>query len=313
MPRHPHGVTSLAFSLPPEDSMDLSTVTRITAARHRDDLRALGPHVAPLAGGSELFAAPRADLTGLVDLAAFDWPDLVATPAPAGGFDLEIAATCTVAALSALPPAPGWTAHALIHQCCTSFYASFKVWNVATVGGNLATSLPAGPMTALAVALDADVLIWRGDGRDERVPAARFVTGNMSNVLGATDVIRSVHVSATALGARTAHRQIALSPLGRTGALLVGRLDTDGGFVLTVTGGTLRPVQLRYPRVPGEAALAADVAAIDCWFTDAHGAADWRRAVSALLGEEIRRELQAPPGETGPKNPADTTTEQAPA
>ena len=292
--------------------MDLSTVTRITAAHHRDDLRALSPRIVPLAGGSELFAAPRAELTGLVDLTAFAWPELVVTPAETGGFDLEIAATCTVAALSTLPSAPGWTAHPLIYQCCTSFYASFKVWNVATVGGNLATSLPAGPMTALAVALDADVLIWRGDGRDERVPAAEFVTGNMSNVLGAADVIRSIHLSAAVLAARTAHRKIALSPLGRTGALLAGRLDTDGGFVLTVTGGTLRPVQLRYPALPTETGLAADIAALDCWFTDAHGAADWRRAVSGVLGEEIRRELEAPVPPQ-PDDPAAATTEQGQA
>ena len=28
------------------------------------------------------------------------------------------------------------------------------------------------------------------------------------------------------------------------------------------------------------------------WFTDPHGAADWRRAVVGVLAEEIRAELQ---------------------
>ncbi|WP_297367420.1 FAD binding domain-containing protein [Cryobacterium sp.] len=272
-----------------EARMDLTTVASITPARTRADLAALGDTVEPLAGGSELFADPRIHLTGLVDLQTMGWPDLTVT---ADG--LEIAATCTLAALSRLPAEPGWVAHPVFHQACTALFGSFKIWNVATVGGNLCTSLPAGPMICLTAALDAEVLIWRADGSDERMPAVDFVTGNTTNVLAPGDVLRSITVPASALAARTAYRKIALSPLGRSGAVLIGRLDTDGTFVLTVTGGTVRPVQLRYPQRPGADALAAGIADIDAWFTDAHGAADWRRAVSGLLGEEIRQELAAP-------------------
>jgi CO/xanthine dehydrogenase FAD-binding subunit len=273
----------------PEDRMDLTTVQSITPARTRADLAGLGATVVPLAGGSELFADPRVHLTGLIDLQTLNWPDLTITPD-----GLEIAATCTLAALSQLPAEPGWTCHPVFHQACTALFGSFKVWNVATVGGNLCTSLPAGPMICLTAALDAEVLIWHADGSDERMPAIDFVTGNTTNVLAPGDVLRSIHVPAAALAARTAYRKIALSPLGRSGAVLIGRLDTDGTFVLTVTGGTVRPVQLRYPETPAAADLAADIAAIDAWFTDAHGAADWRRAVSGLLGEEIRQELAVP-------------------
>ncbi|HSP51734.1 MAG TPA: FAD binding domain-containing protein [Cryobacterium sp.] len=281
--------------------MDLNTVLTITSARHRDDLAQLGAQVAPLAGGSDLFADPQTQLTGLVDLQTLRWPALTLTtnadaghPGPGttpGTPGLTIAATCTIAELSRLPAAPGWTAHPLLYQCCTALYGSFKIWNVATVGGNLCASLPAGPMTSLAAALDAEVLIWRSDGSDERMPAAAFVTGNTTNALGTGDVLRSIHVPAASLAARTAYRKIALSPLGRSGAVLIGRLDTDARFVLTVTAGTVRPVQLRYDTLPDADTLARDIAAIDCWFTDAHGAADWRRAVSGVLGEEIRAEL----------------------
>jgi CO/xanthine dehydrogenase FAD-binding subunit len=273
--------------------MDLSTVSAITQARTRDDLRALGPTVVPLAGGSELFAYPRVELTGLVDLQSMGWPALTVTDD-----GLEIAATCTLAELSRLSPAPGWAAHPVFHQACTALFGSFKVWNVATVGGNLCTSLPAGPMICLAVALDARLLVWRADGSDEWMPAAGFVTGNTTNVLAPGDVLRSIHVPASSLAATTAYRKIALSPLGRSGAVLIGRRDTDGAFSLTITGGTLRPVRLDYPAAPGAETLARDVAAIDEWFTDAHGAADWRQAMSALLGEEIRRQLAGAPAVT---------------
>jgi len=277
--------------------MDLNTVVTITSARDRADLRLLGDTVAPLAGGSELFADPRVHLTGLVDLHTFGWPALTVTPE-----GLDIAATCTLSQLAALPAEPGWTAHPLLFACCTALYGSFKVWNVATVGGNLATALPAGPMTSLAAALDAEVLVWRRDGSDELLPAADFVTGNMTTVLGTGDVLRSVHIPAAALRARTAFRKIALSPIGRSGAVVIGRLDRDGRFTLTVTAATVRPVQLRFPALPTAAVLSAGIDGIDAWFTDAHGAADWRAAVSGVLAEEIRQQLAAPeqnPAESG--------------
>lgn len=267
--------------------MDLNTVTTITPARHRRDLRALGETVVPLAGGSELFADPRVHLTGLVDLHTLGWPSLTVSDE-----GLDIAATCTLAELAGLPAEPGWRAHPLLFQCCTALFGSFKIWNVATVGGNLCTALPAGPMITLAVALDAELLVWRRDGSDDRVPAHAFVTGNASTVLGTGDVLRSIRLPASALRDRTAYRKIALSPIGRSGAVLVGRVDADGAFSLTVTAATLLPVRLRYPALPSAATLRRDVHGIDAWFTDAHGAADWRRAVSGVLAEEIRGELE---------------------
>ncbi|TFD73973.1 FAD binding domain-containing protein [Cryobacterium fucosi] len=266
--------------------MDLNTVLTLTPARTRADLAALGPTVAPLAGGSDLFGEPQVHLTGLVDLQTLGWEPLTVTAA-----GLEIAATCTIAELSRLPEAIGRVAHPLFFQCSAALYGSFKIWNVATVGGNLCASLPAGPMTALAAALDGEVLLWRSDGSDERLPAVDFVTGNQANRLDPGDVLRSILLPASTLDSRTAFRRIALSPLGRSGTLLIGRTDADGAFVLTVTAGTVHPVQLRYDSTPSASALERDIAAIDVWFTDAHGGADWRRAVSGVLGEEIRAEL----------------------
>ena len=287
--------------------MDLNTVVTITPARERADLRVLGDTVAPLAGGSELFADPRAHLTGLVDLQAFGWPALTVTPE-----GLEIAATCTLAQLAALPARPGWTAHPLLFECCTALYGSFKVWNVATVGGNLATALPAGPMTSLAAALDAEVLVWRRDGSDEFLPAADFVTGDMTTVLRTGDVLRSIHIPEASLRARTAFRKIALSPIGRSGAVVIGRLDRDGRFTLTVTAATVRPVHLRYPILPTAAELRSGIEGIDAWFTDAHGAADWRAAVSAVLAEEVRQQLEAPEPAATPSEAPPTGSEARP-
>ena len=96
---------------------------------------------------------------------------------------------------------------------------------------------------------------------------------------------------AGAPASRTGFRRIALSPLGRTGTLVIGRADPSGEVVFTVTGGTTRPRVLRFDEPPSAAALADAVDSIDDWYDDAHGKPDWRRAMSLKFAEEIRGEL----------------------
>ncbi len=63
---------------------------------------------------------------------AFDWPAWTVLDG-----DLVISSTCTLAELAAIPDDRGWPAHPLFFQACTALLGSFKVWNVATVGGNV--------------------------------------------------------------------------------------------------------------------------------------------------------------------------------
>jgi CO/xanthine dehydrogenase FAD-binding subunit len=265
--------------------MDLSTIQRVRVVRERGELAAMGPRTAVIGGGSWVFSLPHDHLDELLDLQGFGWE-----PLRSSADGLSVAATCTFAELAAMPDT-GRAAHRLFFQCCTALLGSFKIWNVATVGGNIANALPAGPMISLAAALDARALVWRADGSDDLVPVAELVTGNMTTLLEHGDVIRSIEFPAHALDARTAYRKIALSPLGRSGAVVIGRLDRDGAFVLAVTAATIRPEVLRFPRAPSAPELAAAIDGIGTWFTDPHGAADWRHAVVGVLAEEIREEL----------------------
>lgn len=267
--------------------MDLNTVAVIRQPSSRADL-ALAAGESFLGGGSWLFSEPQTHLTGLVDLTTLGWAPLVETPE-----GLSVAATCTLAQLADLPRRPAWRAQPLFRQCCTALLGSFKVWNVATVGGNICLALPAGPMTSLAVALDATALVWTPDGGERRVAAVDFITGVESTVLGFGEVLRSVDLPLAALRSRTAYRKIALSPLGRSGTLVIGRLAADGGFTLTVSAGTDRPVLLRWDAAPSGGDLESGIRSIDNWYDDAHGAPDWREAMSVLLAEEIRQELAA--------------------
>jgi CO/xanthine dehydrogenase FAD-binding subunit len=267
--------------------MDLPTLTEVRLPATRDDLE-LSETVIPLGGGTWLFSEPQDHLTGLVDLMALGW-----TPwerRADGG--LSVAATCTMAQLTRIPAEEGLRALPLFRQCAESLLQSFKIWNTATVGGNIATALAAGALIGLAGALDGELVIWTADGGERRERVSEFVVAQRTTTIRTGEVIRSIEFGPGPLSATTAFRRIALSPLGRAGTVLAARRDPDGSFVLCITGGTTRPEVIRFPFLPSRDELAAAVAIVPTWFTDAHGAADWREAVSRLLAEEIRLELE---------------------
>jgi len=273
--------------------MDLTTVREIRTPSRRDEI-VFAPGERPLGGGTWLFSERQPGLTGLVDLTSLGWTPVERGSADDGRDVVGIAATCTIAELLRLPADDDWAAHPLIDQCANSLLASFKIWNVATVGGNVALGLPAGAMTSLMATLDATALVWTTDGGERRQPVSTFVTGVVQNALEPGEVLRALEVPVDSLRSRTGFRRISLSPLGRSGTLVTARLGLDGEFVVTITAGTTRPVQLRFDEVPGERALADAVARVDCWYSDPHGDPDWRRAMSTRFADELRVELAQP-------------------
>ncbi len=270
--------------------MDLNTVERYRPALSRADLT-LAPGERVLAGGTWLFSEPQLATTGLVDLTTMGWPALEYTED-----GLRIGATCTIAELSRLPGRDGWAAQPLFFQCANALLASWKIWNVATVGGNICQSFAAASMVSLAVALDGVALVWTPDGGQFHVPIQDLITGNGSNILAPGEVLRAVDIPVAALRARTGFRQIALSTLGRSGAILTGRIEDDGATVFGITAATLRPTVLRYEQLPDAVTLRRDVDAVRGYYADPLGAADWRRQISGVLLEEIRAELAEPAG-----------------
>jgi CO/xanthine dehydrogenase FAD-binding subunit len=242
-----------------------------------------------LGGGTWLFSQPQPRVTRLLDLRAFGW-----TPVEEDGDGVLVAATCTLAQLARWQPAHSAyaPAAALARQCCHALLGSFKVHNVATVGGNICLSLPAGPMTSLASALDGMVLV-RGPGGTRRgLPVADFVTGDGSNELRAGELLTHVWLPSAPLEGRTAFRQLSLSPVGRSAVLVIARRDPAGQTVITVTASTPRPVQLRFPAAPSPAeALAGLDAAAPAYIGDVHGNATWRAAMTRRLIAEALGEL----------------------
>lgn len=273
--------------------MDLHTIETLIRLRSRADLPEWQDGDAWLAGGTWLYSEPQPALRRLIDLTTLGW-----APHEVGRKSLTLSATCTVAALERLELPGSWIAAPLVGQCCRALLGSFKVWNGATVGGNLCLALPAGPIIALAAALEGECLLWAPDGGERRLPVTEFVRGPQSTALAPGEILRSLTLPAAALSRRTAFRRISLSPHGRSGALLIGTRDADGSFALTVTAAVRRPLRLAFPHLPDPDALMQAIAAsipADLYYDDVHGRPDWRRHVTRLLAGEIRDELAEMP------------------
>ncbi|MGR4881055.1 FAD binding domain-containing protein [Streptomyces sp. LARHCF249] len=271
--------------------MDLNTITEVVrrpADRPGADWR---EGDAWLAGGTWLFSAEQPGLRRLVDLTSLPWDPLV--PGDAG---LEIGATCTIRDLYAFAPPKDWTAAGLIPMSCEAFLSSFKVWNAATVGGNICMSLPAGPMITLTVALEARYELWAPDGSVRTVDALDFVTGNNRNILAPGEILRRIRIPAHALRKRPAHRRFTLTRLGRSTVFLIGtHTPGTGNLLLTVTAGTTRPIRFAFDSVPDARTLRQNIDAVpaDMWFADPNGTPDHRRHLTRHFAEEIRGELIA--------------------
>jgi CO/xanthine dehydrogenase FAD-binding subunit len=269
--------------------MDLNTVTEVARPQNRAQLPVWTAGDAWLAGGTWLFSEPQAHLLRLVDLSDLKWPAL-----SIGETHLTIAATCTIAELDALVCPVEWLAAPLINQCCRAFLASFKIWKTATVGGNLCMSLPAGPMISLTAALEGVCTIWKADGDEQKVRVADFVTGNQKNLLRPGDLLRQIELPLAALKRRAAFRQISLTPVGRSAALLIGTVSGAGELSLTVTASTTRPMQIEFAAIPNANGLREailDGIPDDTYHNDVHGKPAWRKQMTLRLAEEIRAEL----------------------
>ncbi len=274
--------------------MDLNTVTEIRRPAGADAVPKWEDGFAWLAGGTWLFSEPQITTHTLIDLETLKWP-----PLQASKDGLEIAATCKVVELDQfVEKVPsGWTAARLFRKCCRSFLASFKIWNEATVGGNICMSLPAGPMISLTTALEGVCTLWPRSGKPREVPMIEFVTGNHANVLAPGELLRSIHLPAHALKKAHAFRRFTLTHLGRSEVLLIGTCCPESGaIVLTITASTLRPVQLRFEKAPSAEAVRSAIDAatsIDDYLADTHGSPAHRQHLTYYFAEQIRQELSA--------------------
>ncbi len=274
--------------------MNLITVTEVKRPLAADEIAEWRDGYAWLAGGTWLFSAPQVHTDTLIDLQSLRWPALQVS---ADG--LEIAATCTLAELAHFEAPAAWRAAPLFKMCCESLLASFKIWNAATVGGNICMSLPAGSMISLTASLEGTYTLWPRDAAPRKIAAVDFVTGNHANVLGPGELLRSIHLPASALRKRFAFRRASLTHLGRSAIIVIGTQNPSAGdLLLTVTAATAKPFQLYFDGVPDAStlreAIFSTVPQAD-YFEDVHGSALYKRHLTYYFAEQIRAELSAGP------------------
>jgi CO/xanthine dehydrogenase FAD-binding subunit len=270
--------------------MNLNTVTDVKRPASAEELPEWREGYSYLAGGTWLFSTPQLATHTLIDLHALHWPSLK------GSSDgLEIAATCTIAELERFAAPAEWTAAPLLRTCCHALLMSFKIYNAATVGGNICMSLPAGAMISLTAALEATYTLWPRAGQPRTVSALDFVTGNHQNILAPGELLRSIHLPLSALTKRFAFRRNSLTHLGRSAALIVGTSDNNkGDLVLTISAATAKPIQIAFDRLPSSDALRDGIGAAvkdATWFDDVHGSAKYKRHLTYYYAEQIRSEL----------------------
>ena len=274
--------------------MDLHTVNRVLRPAHAEEIASWESGFAWLAGGTWLFSEPQVDVHTLIDLESLQWPSLQASED-----GLEIASTCKVVELDQFvdQATPEWTAAPLFRHCCRAFLASFKIWNEATVGGNLCMALPAGPMISLTAALEGVCTLWPRRGEPRQVSVVDFVTGNHRNVLAPGELLRSIFLPVHALRKKFAFRRFTLTHLGRSEVLLIGTwCPVHGEFLLTITAATVRPIQLRFEGVPATEELKraiGDAVPFPMYLDDVHGSPAHRKHLTYYFAEQIRSDLSA--------------------
>jgi CO/xanthine dehydrogenase FAD-binding subunit len=269
--------------------LDINTVTEVIRRPPDRPSSEWRPGDAWLAGGTWLFSDKQPDLRRLIDLAPLGWNTLEASDN-----GLKIGAMTSIHDLYEFEVPDGWRAKPVIRYSCEAFLASFKIWNSATVGGNICMSLPAGPMITLTVALEAAYRLWAADGSERTVDAADFVTGNNKNILAPGEVLREIDIPITALRKRHIHRRFTLTHMGRSTIFMIATQDPDAAdLLLTITAGTTQPIRLAFDTLPEADALqhSIDTLPNDVWFDDPNGAPDHRRHLAKYYAEQIRVEL----------------------
>ncbi len=201
----------------------------------------------------------------------------------AGWRGLEIAATCTVAQFHDAEKTlrgrsvrtGGMPGLALMVPSAQAFVASWKVWNTSTVGGNVATALPAGPMISWLSAMEAQAVILGPGGSRREVLVSDLITGVGRTGLEPGELIRAFFVPASSLQRPTLMARESLTRYGRSAALLMASPSGGGTVRLTVTASTVRPVILEVPADQAAQTVRREIPA-ELWHDDVHGDPRWR-------------------------------------
>lgn len=271
--------------------MDLNTISEVKRPASEAELPPQWhEHAMWLAGGTWIYSEPQEDLNQLVDLARLGWDEAVANEQ-----GLTLGAMCTIAKLDQLKTPDDWTAAPLIGVCCRALLASFKIWNEATVGGNICRALPAAGMVTLACALDGKVELWPRQGEPRTLKVEDLVIDDGIAELSPGELMRQLFIPAAALRRRVIVRRAAYAEHSRSMIFLVATIDPDNNaFQLTVTASTTRPFVFRFPQAPSFTELKQAIEeriGLGDYVVDSYRTLAYRRHMTLHFAREICEEL----------------------
>jgi CO/xanthine dehydrogenase FAD-binding subunit len=276
----------------------------VQIARHLDEaLEAIAAHhpAEPIAGGTDLMVEINFGRRRLYNVVALDRVDelkeLQLGNRVGHGADerVRVGAGVTYTRLLAEPD----TSMALWEASRT--VGSPQIRNAGTIGGNIATSSPAGDTLPVLAALDATVVLRSVKG-ERRVPFARFMTGPKRNQRRHDELVVAaewddagpaqtfikvgtrnamvIAVASLAFVIDAARRRVGIA-LGSCGPTIIRATDAEGWLV-----GWLDERGWDRPRRPSDAArneLGRLVAAAARPIDDVRGSAAYRRHVLSVI------------------------------
>jgi len=198
-----------------------------------------------LAGGTWLFTEPQPEITTLVDLQNLGWSELEVSPE-----GLTIGATCIMNRLLNFAYPENWTAikglQSAVHEL-----ASFKIQNVATVGGNLCLAIPAGTFAPVMVLLEAKYQIIPLSGEPYWISALEFQTGIKQTILNPGEVLRKIFIPKENLELQVNYQRTCLTSAGLAISIVVNAYNLNTQKIkFAISGCIPSPKLIEFAQIP---------------------------------------------------------------
>ena len=200
-----------------------------------------------LAGGTWLFTEAQPQINTLVDLQNFGWSEI-----EINSEGLTIGATCIMSQLLNHSFPENWTAVKGLKSAVKEL-ASFKIQNVATVGGNLCLALPEGTFAPVMILLDAKYQILPLSGEPYWIPALEFQTGAKQTILKPGEVLRKIFIPKENLEFQINYQRICVATAGLAVSIVVAAYDPNTGKIrLGISGCVPSPKIIEFTQIPSK-------------------------------------------------------------
>ena len=261
--------------------MDLPNIEAYLQPTNLDSVKNWQQGWAWLAGGTWIFSQPEPNLKVLVDLQKLGWSQIEITPE-----GLAIGATSTMDKLSNFAFPETWTSAKALLSAVAEL-ASFKVSNIATVGGNICLALPASTFAPVMVALGATYEIGSQNSPSHQVPALDFQIGAQQTILQPGEVLQKICIPESNLEWLVDFKRICVQTSGYAVSIVVTAYNPKTNKVRFGLGACVpAPRLIEFVSVPTPKEISEVLEAqlpVDCFIEDERASAAYRQHVTKIL------------------------------